>query len=142
MKTTDLTYRRGFLGRILGAAAAGGFMGMGTAEAQNKAAAPAPDNGPDAWIREVKGTHRCLFDFPQHKNGAPLLHVLNYLNTYKEAYKAAPGTAGAVGTFYSIGNQASISLAFNDTMWAKYGLGDYLGMKDASGKAYTRNVWY
>jgi intracellular sulfur oxidation DsrE/DsrF family protein len=142
MKTTDLTYRRGFLGRILGAAAAGGFISMGTAEAQNKAAAPAPDNGPDAWIREVKGTHRCLFDFPQHKNGAPLLHVLNYLNTYKEAYKAAPGTAGAVGTFYSIGNQSSISLAFNDTMWAKYALGDYLGMKDASGKAYTRNVWY
>ena len=88
----------------------------------------------------MKGTHRCLFDFPQHKNGAPLLHILNYLNTYKEAYKAAPGTVGAVGTFYSIGNQASISLAFNDAMWAKYGLGDYTGMKDASGKGYTRNV--
>jgi len=27
-------------------------------------------------------------------------------------------------------------------MWAKYALGDYTGMKDASGKAYTRNVLY
>src|SRR5262249_33272489 len=133
MNTTDLTYRRGFIGRIFGAAAAAGFVGIGTAEAQTKTAAPAAAaTGPDAWIGEVKGTHRCLFDFPQHKNGVPLLHILNYLNTYKEAYKAAPGSAGAVGTFYSVGNQASISLAFNDAMWAKYGLGDYTGLKDAS----------
>src|SRR5215468_7930919 len=145
MNTTDLTYRRGFLGRILGGIAAAGLMGGSAAEAQTKKKAEttaAPATGPDAWISEVKGAHRCLFDFPQHKNGAPLLHILNYLNTYKEAYKSAPGTVGAVGTFYSIGNQASISLAFNDAMWAKYGLGDYTGMKDASGKGYTRNVLY
>jgi hypothetical protein len=137
MNTTDVSYRRGFIGRVFGAVAAAGFMGMGTAEAQNKTAA-AP--GPDAWISEVKGTHRCLFDFPQHKNGVPLLHILNYLNTYKEAYKAAPGSVGAVGTFYAIGGQSSIPLGFNDAMWAKYGLGDYTGLKDASGKGYTRNV--
>jgi intracellular sulfur oxidation DsrE/DsrF family protein len=137
MNTND---RRGFLGRMFGAVAAAGFLG-GTAEAQNKTAA-VPAAGPDAWISEVKGTHRCLFDFPQHKNGAPLLHILNYLNTYKEAYKSAPGTVGAVGTFYAIGSQASISLAFNDAMWAKYGLGDYTGLKDKSGKGYTRNVMY
>src|ERR1043166_8922140 len=87
-------------------------------------------------------THRCLFDFPQHKCGVPRRHILNYLNTYKEAYKAAPGSVGAVGTFYSIGNQSSISLGFNDAMWAKYGLGEYLGLKDKAGKAYTRNVFY
>src|SRR5499427_6527647 len=137
MNTND---RRGFLGRMFGAVAAAGILG-GTAEAQNKAPA-APAAGPDAWIGEVKGTHRCLFDFPQHKNGVPLLHILNYLNTYKEAYKAAPGTAGAVGTFYSIGNQSSISLAFNDAMWQKYGLGEYLGLKDKAGKPYVRNVFY
>jgi intracellular sulfur oxidation DsrE/DsrF family protein len=141
MNTNDMTYRRGFIGRIFGAVAAAGFMGTATAEAQNKTAA-APAAGPDAWIGEVKGTHRCLFDFPQHKNGVPLLHILNYLNTYKEAYKSAPGSAGAVGTFYSIGSQSSIGLGFNDAMWAKYALGDYLGMKDASGKGYTRNVMY
>ena len=135
MFTTDGTSRRGFLGRVLGAAAAAGLpvAAAGVAEAQPSA---------DGWIAEVKGTHRCLFDFPQHKGGAPLLHILNYLNTYKEAYKAAPGTAGAVGTFYSIGNQSSISLAFNDATWAKYGLGEYLGLKDKAGKPYSRNVFY
>src|SRR5262249_25498471 len=110
---------------------------------QTKSSAPAaPATGHDAWIKEVKGTNRCLFDFPQHKNGVPLLHILNYLNTYTEAYKAAPGSVGAVGTLYSIGNQASISLAFTDAMWEKYGLGDYTGMKDKAGKGYTRNVMY
>src|SRR5438552_4270960 len=142
MNTTDFSYRRGFLGRVLGAVATAGFLGASTTEAQTKGPTPAPATGPDAWISEVKGAHRCLFDFPQHKNGAPLLHILNYLNTYKEAYKSAAGTVGAVGTFYAIGNQSSIPLAFNDAMWAKYGLGDYSNLKDASGKGYTRNVFY
>jgi intracellular sulfur oxidation DsrE/DsrF family protein len=103
--------------------------------------AAAQESGPDSWIGEVKGTHRCLFDFPQHKNGYPLLHILNYLNTYGTAYKTGAGQVGAVGTFYSVGNQSSIPLAFNDSIWAKYEIGSYLGLKDASGKPYTRNVF-
>jgi intracellular sulfur oxidation DsrE/DsrF family protein len=139
MEKPNLTHRRSFLGRIFGSIAAAGFAGAGAAEAQAQANAA---SGPDAWINEVKGTHRCLFDFPQHKNGVGLLHILNYINTYTQAYKAAPGSVGAVGTFYSFGTQASIPLAFNDAMWAKYRLGEYTGLKDASGKPYTRNVFY
>jgi intracellular sulfur oxidation DsrE/DsrF family protein len=139
MKIDDRADRRGFLGGLFGAAALASVSTATVAEAQPPARGEA--TGPDAWIREVKGTHRCLFDFPQHKNGAPLLHILNYLNTYNEAYKTAPGTVGAVGTFYSLGTQSSIPLGFNDAMWTKYSLGDYLGLKDKSGKAYTRNVF-
>ena len=130
--------RRRFLGQLLG-----GITAAAAVSAAAEAQSPAPPaSGPDAWIREVKGTHRCLFDFPQHKNGAPLLHILNYLNTYNEAYKMAPGSVGAVGTFYSIGNQSSIALGFNDAMWAKYGLGEYLGLKDKGGRPYSRNVFH
>jgi intracellular sulfur oxidation DsrE/DsrF family protein len=135
--TTQKTDRRSFFGRVFGAAAAASLplaeVGVAAQEA-----APA---GPDRWIAQVKGTHRTLFDFPQHKYFFPQLHILNYLNTYKEGYKAGAGTVGAVGTFYGIGNQASIPLGFNDTTWAKYGLGEYLGLKDAAGKPYTRNVF-
>ena len=133
-----MTPRRGFLARAAAAAAASLSVGFVRDAGAQPAAAPSPDD----WIKEVKGTHRCLFDFPQHKNGFPLLHILNYLNTYKEAYKSAPGAAGAVGTFYSVGTQSSIPFAFNDAMWAKYKLGEYTGLKDASGKPYTRNVLY
>ena len=124
------TPRRGFLGRVFGAAAA----------ASLTRGAAAQEASADGWLRDVKGTHRCLFDFPQHKNGLPLLHILNFLNTYAGVYKASAGEASAVGTFYGLGGQASIPLAFNDAMWVKYGLGEYTGLKDSSGKAYTRNV--
>lgn len=141
MQTQEMTPRRGFFGRVFGtvaAAAAVGLAGTSESTAQTRPMA----TGPDAWLNEVKGTHRCLFDFPQHKNGAPLLHILNYLNTYHEAYKSGPGSVNAVGTFYSIGTQSSIPLAFTDEMWAKYQLGDYTGLKDKAGRGYTRNVLY
>jgi intracellular sulfur oxidation DsrE/DsrF family protein len=128
--------RRAFVGRLFGAAAAAGFSMAGT-----RVSAAEPSSGADDWLGEVRGSHRCLFDFPQHKNGFPLLHILNYLNTYATAYKAAPGQVGAVGTFYGVGTQASIPLAFNDAIWAKYALGAYTGLKDADGKPYTRNVF-
>jgi len=134
MSAEQTSDRRTFLGTVFGAAATIG-VGMG---ARIAAADTVPT---DDWIAEVKGTHRCLFDFPQHKNGFPLLHILNYLNTYATAYKAPAGQVGAVGTFYAVGNQASISLAFNDEIWAKYELGAYTGLKDAAGKPYTRNVF-
>jgi hypothetical protein len=134
MNRAEETPRRGFLGRLFGAIAAASFpVGTGAAAAQ--------ESGPDDWITEVKGTNRCLFDFPRHGNMMPQLHILNYLNTYATAYKASPGQAGAVGTFYSIGQQSSIALAFNDAMWAKYSFGEYLSLKDAAGKPYTRNVF-
>jgi intracellular sulfur oxidation DsrE/DsrF family protein len=127
--------RRGFLGRIAGAAAVAGLSASGTAVA-------AAGQGPEDWMQDVKGAHRCLFDFPQHKNGMPLLHILNYLNTYSAAYKTGAGQVGAVGTFYGAGSQASISLAFNDVVWEKHRLGAYTGLKDADGKPYTRNVFH
>lgn len=135
MNPARKTHRRSFLGRMFGAAAAAS---LPMAAVRGEAAQA---SGPDGWMTQVKGTHRCLFDFPQHKNGMPLLHILNYLNTYAAAYKTGVGQVGAVGTFYGIGSQASIPLAFNDAIWAKYGLGEYTALKDAAGKPYTHNVF-
>lgn len=134
MNAESKTDRRRFLGRVAGAAAVAGLSIAGTRAA-------AEESGPDEWIKEVQGTHRCLFDFPQHKNLVPQLHILNYLNTYSAAYKTSAGQVGAVGTFYGVGGQASIALAFNDAIWSKYALGAYTGLKDADGKVYTRNVF-
>ncbi len=132
----DSIQRRGFIGRMIGAASAFGvsLASPGAAAAQAPAA--------DAWLREVTGTHRTFFDFPKHSNGVGLLHILNYLSTYSAAYKAAPGTVGAVGTFYGIGPGASIAMGFNDAMWAKYGLGEYTGLKDGAGQPYARNPFH
>jgi intracellular sulfur oxidation DsrE/DsrF family protein len=108
----------------------------------NAGAASAQSSSPDTWMGEVKGKNRCFFDFPRHLNGVGLVHILNYLSTYQAAYKSAAGTVGAVGTFYGIGPGSSIALGFNDAMWAKYGLGEYHGLKDAAGKPYARNPFH
>lgn len=136
MTMLSSTHRRGFFGRLLAMAAAATAVPL--IESQD---ASAQSGGPDAWIARVKGTQRTFFDFPQHKNGVPLLHILNYLNTYQSAYKTSAGQVGAVGTFYGIGPQSSIPLAFNDAIWAKYGIGAYLGLKDASGAPYMKNIF-
>src|SRR5262245_29647472 len=134
MHSETTVQRRRFLGGLFGAAAAAGVSLAGTSVS-------AAEQGADSWIAEVKGTHRCLFDFPQHNNAMPLLHILNYLNTYATAYKTGAGQVGAVGTFYSVGQRSSIPLAFNDSIWAKYEIGTYLNLKDADGKPYTYNVF-
>ena len=130
MHDTSTHPRRGFLAGLFGVAAAASLPSVAAAQV----------GGGDAWIKEVPGKYRCFFDCPQHMNGFGLLHILNYLSTYT-ATGAAAGQAGAVSSFYSVGSASSIGLGFNDSVWAKYGLGEYLGLKDASGKPYTRNVF-
>ena len=128
------TPRRHFLGGAMAAAAAAALpTGLRARER--------PQVASDAWIDEVPGRHRCLFDFNAHKNGLPLLHILNYLSTYSAAYDVPAGDVGAAATLYGIGGQSSIPLGFDDATWAKYELGAYLGLRDAAGRAYTRNVF-
>jgi intracellular sulfur oxidation DsrE/DsrF family protein len=120
--------RRGFVAQGLAAVAAG--WSTVSLRASSEQAAPS-----DGWVKEVPGKARCFFDCPQHSNGFGLVHILNYLGAYP------PGQAGVASSFYSVGPASSIALGFNDAMWAKYGLGEILGLKDASGKPYTRNVF-
>lgn len=133
------TARRGFLTRLAGAAAAVGIGGTlpGPASAQ-----PSQSSPQDAWLDKQTGAHRCLFDFPTHDAGLPLLHMFNYLNTYASAYGAKAGAVNAIGTFYFVGPTSSIPLAFNDAMWQKYKLGAYLKLDDPKSKAPSvRNMF-
>lgn len=134
------TPRRGFLTRLAGAAAA---VGVGGALPRSAAAQPAQSSSQDAWLDKQTGAHRCLFDFPQHGGGVPLIHMYNYLNTYNSAYGTKPGEVNAIGIFYFVGPTASIPLAFNDAAWAKYKLGAYLNLEDPKTKApAARNMFY
>jgi intracellular sulfur oxidation DsrE/DsrF family protein len=136
MVLTQKPGRRGFLGVLAAAAAA-------TLPLEEiRASGGGGQSDPDGWLAEVRGDHRCLFDFPAHKNGFPLLHILNYIATYKSAYGTGPGQVGAVGTFYGLGGGSSIPMGFDDEIWAKYQLGEYTGLRDASGRPYTRNVFH
>lgn len=137
MRSTAMTHRRGFLGRLLGTAAIAGIP-----LTRLRAASDAEQAASDAWLKDVRGSHKCFFDFPKHMNGFGLVHILNYVSTYASAYGLKPGDVGTVGTFYGLGGSASIAMGFNDAMWAKHALGDYMGLKDATGRPYTRNVFH
>ena len=122
MNSEPTTHRRAFLGHMVGAAAAASFSMSGTL------AAVTQESGPDDWIKEGEEHSPMPVRFPQHKNSYGLLHILNYLNTCATAYKTGVGQVGAVGTFYSVGRQAGISLAFNDAIWANASLA-HTGLK-------------
>ena len=137
MSTNDSASRRKFLGKMVGAAT------VASLPVAKMSAAAAQNSEHDAWLNGQTGAHKCLFDFPQHKRGAGLVHILNYIATYRDAYGVDVGDISTVGTLYSIGPNSSISMGFNDDMWAKYKLGEYLGLDDPqTGKPAVRNVFY
>lgn len=91
----------------------------------------------DAWLTNLDGKYKMLFDAPAPAGGIPLVHVLNYYDTYNKAYNVPDKDIDAVFTFY--GSTTFHGLA--DVMWAKYKLGEFLGEKDAKGVAFTSNPW-
>ena len=90
------------------------------------------------WLNGLKAKHRQLFDSPSPNGGIPLVHVMNYYNTYNKAFGVKDADIDAVLTFYG----ATTFYALNDAAWAKYRLGEFLDTNDpATGKPATSNPW-
>lgn len=124
------------------------FLGGAAAAALGLAAAPAlgavvhgtvtsSARNPDAWLEALTGKHRSIVDMPGFNDGLPPVHILNYLNTYNTAYSVPDSDINVVGTFYG----STTLLAANDAMWAKYRLGELVGVEGADGTPATRNPW-
>lgn len=92
---------------------------------------------PEAWLQALKGKHRQLFDAPTSNGGIPLVHVMNFYDTYNTAYNTPDSDVNAVLTFYG----STTFHGLSDAMWAKYKLGEFLGEKDAKGTPFTANPW-
>ena len=138
MKTTDTKSRRMFLGKALGAAAAAS---LPLAKLSTAAAAEMSEH--DKWLDGITGSHKCIFDFPAHKNGAGLVHIFNYITTYQGAYGVDISEISTIGTLYSVGADSSIPMAFNDDMWGKYKFGEYMSLDDPqTGKPSVRNLFW
>jgi intracellular sulfur oxidation DsrE/DsrF family protein len=91
----------------------------------------------DAWLTSLDGKYKMLFDAPAPAGGIPLVHVLNYYDTYNKAYNVPDKDIDAVFTFYG----STTFHGLTDAMWAKYQLGAFLGEKDAKGAPFTANPW-
>ncbi len=124
--------RRGFLGRAAAAA-----LGLAAAPRVLQASLGQQAAQHDRWLDRLTGTHRTLFDMPAWNDGLPMVHILNYMNTYNSAYGVRDSDINVVGTFYG----ATTLAAANDAMWARYRLGELLDLKDPAGAHWTRNPW-
>jgi intracellular sulfur oxidation DsrE/DsrF family protein len=92
----------------------------------------------DRWLDGLKSKHRQFFDAPAPGGGIPLVHVMNYYDTYNKAYGVKDADIDAVLTFYG----STTFHALSDAVWAKYALGEFLDIVDpATGKPATANPW-
>lgn len=91
----------------------------------------------DNWLKGINAKHKQLFDSPAPAGGIPLVHVMNYYDTYNKAYKVTDADIDAVLTFYG----STTLYGVNDAAWAKYKIGEFLDTKDASGQFVTANPW-
>ena len=105
----------------------------------NRAAARSAGIEPsDRWLDGLKAKHRQFFDAPSPGGGIPLVHVMNYYDTYNKAYNVKDSDVDAVLTFYG----ATTFYGLNDEAWAKYRLGEFLETNDpATGKPAVKNPW-
>ena len=88
------------------------------------------------WLKAMDGKYKQFFDAPAVGGGIPLVHIMNYYDTYNKAYGVKDSDIDAVLTFYG----STTLYGLNDAAWAKYKIGEFLDTKDAAGFA-TANPW-
>jgi len=127
---SDLTARRGFIGRVAATVAAAG---LSSALPSSLGAETVSDFGSldaalDAWFGRIKGKHRMIFDAPEPNNGLVAIWPRVYLNTMQATW---PGETTAVVILRHDG----LALALGDPVWAKYGIGEMFNIKDGDAPA-------
>ena len=113
-------------------------VGIAAAEpAKAGATRPGPKEPSNKWLDGLTSKHKQFFDAPTANGGVPLVHVMNYYDTYNKAFNVKDADIDAVLTFYG----ATTFYGLNDAAWAKYQIGEFLETNDATGKPATANPW-
>ena len=114
-------------------------VGVAAAEpAKALATRPGPKEPSNKWLDGLTSKHKQFFDAPTASGGVPLVHVMNYYDTYNKAFNVKDADIDAVLTFYG----ATTFYGLNDAAWAKYKLGEFLETNDpATGKPAVANPW-
>ena len=136
------TARRGFIGRMLGGAAAlvatGSTARLLGAEAVTGSRVPGLDAAPDSWMDELTAKHRTVFDTAAHKNGKPLGQAKNFLDAWRDAFKVPDKEVNLVMGIHGEG----IPMVLTDALWARFKIGEQYEVMDGGTKAAaTANVF-
>ena len=142
------TARRGFVGRLLGGAAAiaGGAL-LGRHAGAQAASRPAPQPASQwdmSWVQRVTGEHRQVFDAPEIADGT----IFHQARTWMDGFRQVYGTTDAQMSAVLVIRHAAIPMVANDRLWDELRLGAKIGemaadkqpIKDpASGEPARRN---
>ncbi len=134
------TARRGFIGRLMGSAAAITLFGAAPSEllaGDTKTLGGVAGPGDD-WMAELKGTHRTVFDMSAHKMGKPLTQAKNYLDGWRDAFKVPEHDLNLI-----IGVHGdAIPVVLTDALWSRYKIGEQYEVIDGGTKsAGVRNAF-
>jgi intracellular sulfur oxidation DsrE/DsrF family protein len=129
--------RRDFLGLAATAAAAG--LGAIVPVAGAVAASDNPSTDFTRWLDSISGTHKQLYDMPELNGGFGLVWSWAFFTTGAQAYGVPESHLGVVVVL----RHNALPLAFNDSVWAKYKLGEFFKIEDPDTKApAVRNPYY
>jgi hypothetical protein len=116
--------RRSFFSKLgFGLAVGGAAVGVGASPAQAQSAEGARwqpvRHAQDDWLDQIPGKHRFVVDAPTPEAfGMGLQFLNNYFNTNKAAYELQDSDLAVV----LIARHLSTLFAYNDAIWAKYGV--------------------
>jgi intracellular sulfur oxidation DsrE/DsrF family protein len=134
-------HRRGFLGSLAATAALGiaGLASPFKLEAQEK---PKPGGSTDAsfeaWLKQIKGKHRQIFDAPRENDGMAFAWSRVFLMT-----NSSLGVPDSEITTIVMLRHDAIPLAMNHPLWEKYKFGDFYHVHDKGTKnPATHNPYY
>ena len=136
--------RRKFLGTIAAGAAALGLLSFKTPFDLQKAALTIKDNAAtdpkdpmaaDAWFKNVKGTHRIVYDVPHPNEIMPFAWSRVFLLT-----NAATGSKESDCGVVVVLRHSAIGYAMKSSLWEKYNFGEVFKADDPkTKKPSTRN---
>jgi hypothetical protein len=112
-------------------------LGARTADGTTHSTATAEEPS-SRWLLGIKAKHKQFFDTPTANGGVPLVHVMNYYDTYNKAFGVKDADINAVLTFYG----ATTFYGLDDAAWEKYRLGEFLETNDPdTGRPAIKNPW-
>jgi len=133
------THRRGFLGRVAAGAAALGLGSVVSPVAAVAESTSAADPAFEAWLNKITGKHKSMYDAPEVNDGFCFIWARVWLNTCNATY----GTTDADNSAAIVLRHFAMPLACQDSVWAKYKLGDLAKLNDPKTSASSlRNPFF
>ena len=135
----DVSGRRSFFTAL---ASVAGLAALRPGDAAAQASSPSAGPFDMAWLEQVKGKHKQLYDLggiSLAEEPRPLRFCRNFLDTFRDVYKLEhPGVNTAVGI-----SGPAFPMNATDRLWEKYKLGERAKIIDPKTKQPSvRNIFY